>query len=241
MDLRPIKTKKIYEEIVAQIKSLINQGGLNPGDRLLPERELADKLGVARSSVREALRALELMGLVEIRSGEGAFVREASPDAVIQPLAAMLALERGTFHQIYEVRRIMECAAAYLAAERATLDEIEQMREALVQMEQDLNNNRLGEVADNQFHLAVAAATHNPFLLSLRHTIADAIHQVVQSARKKLYETPGNAKKLLDQHRAIYEAIKEGRTDDAERSMYQHLIFSEGELAKEIPARLRTK
>jgi GntR family transcriptional repressor for pyruvate dehydrogenase complex len=181
------------------------------------------------------------MGLVEIRSGEGAFVREASPDAVIQPLAAMLALERGTFHQIYEVRRIMECAAAYLAAERATLDEIEQMREALVQMEQDLNNNRLGEVADNQFHLAVAAATHNPFLLSLRHTIADAIHQVVQSARKKLHETPGNAKKLLDQHRAIYEAIKEGRTDDAERSMYQHLIFSEGELAKEIPARLRTK
>lgn len=234
MDLRPVKNKKIYEEIIAQIQSLISAGGLRPGDQLPPERELAEKLGVSRASVREAVRVLELMGLVEIRVGEGTFVREISTEALIQPLAAILALERGTFHQVYEVRRVMECACAYLAAERSSPEEIESMAQALLQMERYLEQNILGDEADTRFHLAVAEGSHNPFLVKLMHTISDSLHQVVQSARRKLFETPGNAQKLLEQHRQIFEAVREGRARDAERLMHYHLVFAEGELAKEI-------
>ncbi len=241
---QPVKSKKIYEEIVAQIKDLIAKGGLNPGDRLLSERELAEKLAVSRASVREALRTLELMGLVEIRTGEGTFVREASTDAFVHPLAAILALERGTFHQVYEVRRIIESACAHLAAERVTPKELMEMEAALRQMEEDMDQGRLGDLADTRFHLAIAEATHNPILATLMQTISDSVHQVVKSARRKLFETPGNAQQLLQQHWQIFYSIRDRKGNEALNHMFQHLIFAEGEMAKEldlIPPGLRDK
>ena len=87
MDFKPIKAKKIYEEIVEQIRLLMAGGELKPGDKLLPERELADRLQVSRASVREAIRALEMMGFVEIRPGDGTFVRDRNTDEIIQPLS----------------------------------------------------------------------------------------------------------------------------------------------------------
>jgi len=138
MEFRPIRPRKIYEEIVEQIKDLMAEGDLKPGDKLLSERELAERLQVSRASVREALRALEMMGFVEIRTGEGTFVREACSDAIIQPLAMFISIERGNFFEIYEVRKIFETAAARLAAERATSDELQKIAEALRQMEENM-------------------------------------------------------------------------------------------------------
>ena len=87
MGFKPIKTRRIYEEIVDQLKMMIIQGNLKPGDKLPSERELSEQLGVSRSSVREALSALEAMSILDIRSGEGTFVRETSQSATIEPLA----------------------------------------------------------------------------------------------------------------------------------------------------------
>ncbi len=94
MDLAPIKSTRIYEEIVRQVKAMIAEGRLKSGDRLPPERELAEKFVVSRTSVREALRALESLGLVEIRPGEGTFIREVSIDALVEPLALLMASQR---------------------------------------------------------------------------------------------------------------------------------------------------
>ncbi|KUK40451.1 MAG: GntR domain protein, partial [Clostridia bacterium 62_21] len=96
MEFRPIKKKKTYEEIIEQVKRMIAEGVLQPGDRLISERELADKLEVGRSAVREAFRALEAMGVVEVRPGEGTFIREVDVGTIIETLGMVLVLERDT-------------------------------------------------------------------------------------------------------------------------------------------------
>src|SRR6184192_4462901 len=108
MDLAPIKSTRIYEEIVRQVKAMIAEARLKGGDRLPPERDLAEKFVVSRTSVREALRALESLGLVEIRPGEGTFVREVSVESLIEPLALMMVSQRGALAELFEARRSEE-------------------------------------------------------------------------------------------------------------------------------------
>jgi DNA-binding FadR family transcriptional regulator len=119
MGIEPIKSTRIYEEIVRQIKGMIGEGRLKSGDQLPPERDLAEKFIVSRTSVREALRALESVGLIEIRPGEGTFVREVSVDALVEPLALVLVSQREMIGELFEARRLLEPAIAGLAARRA--------------------------------------------------------------------------------------------------------------------------
>src|ERR671937_3249214 len=114
MDLAPVKSTRIYEEIVRQIKAMISEGRLKSGDQLPPERDLAEKFLVSRTSVREALRALESVGLIEIRPGEGTFVREVSVDALVEPLALVLLSQRAMIAELFEARRLLEPAIAGL-------------------------------------------------------------------------------------------------------------------------------
>src|SRR5437867_12526511 len=120
VELGPIKSTRIYEEIVRQVKQLIAEGRFKSGDRLPPERELAEKFVVSRTSVREALRALESLGLIDIRPGEGTFVREVSIDALVGPLALLMTTQREAIGELFEARRVLEPALAALAARRAT-------------------------------------------------------------------------------------------------------------------------
>src|SRR4029453_12712716 len=127
MELAPIKSTRIYEEIVRQVKAMIAEGRLKGGDRLPPERDLAEKFVVSRTSVREALRALESLGLIEIRPGEGTFVREMSVEWLVEPLALVMASQREAIGELFEARRVLEPAIAALAAGRATPDEGQEM------------------------------------------------------------------------------------------------------------------
>ena len=236
MDLRPIKSKKIYEEIVEQIKKLMADGDLKPGDRLLSERELAEQLQVSRASVREALRALEAMGFLEIKTGGGAFVKETCTNDIILPLAMFISIEKGSFIEIYEIRKIFETAAARLAACRATPIDLAKMEENLKKLEEGLDNfdSEKGEDSDTAFHFAIAEATQNSWLLRLLHTISDSFHKTVSAARKQLYLTAGNAQALIIQHRRIYEAIRDANPNLAEKAMLDHLTFAEAAMAKNL-------
>jgi len=138
-----------------QIKQLISGGELKPGDKLLSERELADKLQVSRVSVREAIRSLEMLGFIEIRHGEGTFVRDTNADDVIRPLAMFLAMERGSLLDMFEVRRIFEAATSALAAERATSKDLQNIKEWLDLMKGSENTHDAVE-NDLRFHFAIA-------------------------------------------------------------------------------------
>jgi GntR family transcriptional repressor for pyruvate dehydrogenase complex len=232
--LKPIKTKKIYEQIVEQIGILVAQGQLKPGDRLPSERELVERFQVSRASIREAISALEMMGLIEVRSGEGTYIRQVNMDSVVAPLAWMIYIEKNADLELYEVRKILEVQAAGVAAARAQEDEIREMYEALEVMRVDLENNRLGEVADLRFHFAVARCTHNKILIRLMNTISDTMHKTLQSSRGKLYEDRTTPERLYKEHCALYEAIKNHDVLEAQKLMLDHLVGVETQLAKNL-------
>src|SRR5215831_17829561 len=143
-NVAPIKSTRIYQEIARQVKSMIAEGRLKGGDRLPPERDLADKFVVSRTSVREALRALESLGLVEIRPGEGTFVREVSVESLIEPLALVMVSQREAIAELFEARQMLEPAIAALAARRATPEEVREMERILEEQAKEIAAGRTG-------------------------------------------------------------------------------------------------
>jgi GntR family transcriptional repressor for pyruvate dehydrogenase complex len=236
MAFKPIRTKRLYQEIVEQIRELMTGGELKPGDKLLSERDLAERLQVSRPSVREAIRSLELMGFVEIRRGGGTFVRDTNADEIIRPLAMFLAVERSSLLEMFEVRRVFETATARMAAERASHEELSRLEAALEAMRERLNDrdSEKGEEADVEFHYVVAEATHNALLIRLFRTLSAEFSRAVSVARRQLYVDQDNPKKLIAQHHRIYTAIKAQNSESATRAMREHLNYAERELRKRI-------
>ena len=233
----PVKPKRLYEDIVEQIQQLISGGQLKPGDKLLSERELADRLQVSRVSVREAIRSLEMLGFIEIRHGEGTFVRDTNADDVIRPLAMFLAVERGSLLDMFEVRRIFETATAALAAERATEDEVAHIASCLEKMRERIQagDSEKGEEYDAAYHYALAEATHNSLLIKLLRTVHEEWSRAVSAGSQQLLlDSPGNAQKILDQHGRVLEAIKARDASTASEAMLEHVTYAEQELRKRI-------
>lgn len=234
MKLKPVKTKRIYEEIVEQIRLLVSEGQLKAGDRLPSERDLAEKLQVSRASVREALSALEMMGLLEIRSGEGTYIKQVNIDSVVAPLAWVLSMEKDIVLELLEVRKILETQAAVLAAERAESEELNDMNEAVEEMECDLKMGRLGDTADLNFHYAIARATKNKILIRLMNAISDTMHQTLRTSRTKLFASNGIPERLYHEHQNIYLAIEAKNSEEACNLMLKHLLGVEKEYLKDF-------
>ncbi|SHN78074.1 FadR/GntR family transcriptional regulator [Desulfitobacterium chlororespirans] len=232
MELKPIKTRKIYEEIVEQIRELVARGELKPGDRLPSERDLVERLKVSRASIREALSALELMGLLEVRSGEGTFVRRLRSESVVAPLAWMLTMEKGTVLELLEIRKILEVQAVGMAAERAEAEDIRELSAALELLQDDLNSPTSDGSSDHRFHYAITRATKNKIMIRLMDTISDLMKYSLKASRSKLYEGKYTPALLFQEHKKIYEAIVEKDVEKARNYMLAHLTGVEEEILK---------
>ena len=219
MDLAPIKSTRIYEEIVRQVKAMIAEGRLKAGDRLPPERDLAEKFVVSRTSVREALRALESLGLVEIRPGEGTFVRQVSIDALVEPLALLMVSQREGIGELFEARRLLEPSLAALAATRATPEEIQEMERILEEQAKEIGAGRTGLAQDAQFHSAIGAAAHNRAITRIAHAIMDLLTQ----SREESLNTPGRPTRSHEDHRRVLAAISRRDADGARKAMQDHI------------------
>ncbi len=219
MGIEPIKSTRIYEEIVRQIKTMISEGRLKSGDQLPPERDLAEKFVVSRTSVREALRALESLGLVEIRPGEGTFVREMSVEALIEPLALLMFSQREAIGELFEARRLLEPAIAALAARRATPEEVKEMERILDQQAKEIAAGRTGLSQDAEFHAAIASAAHNQAITRLVHGIMDLLGQ----SREESLNAPGRPMRSHQDHRRVLEAIRQRDEHAAEQAMRDHV------------------
>src|SRR5437867_2027670 len=224
MSIEPIKSTRIYEEIVRQIKTMISEGRLNSGDQLPPERDLAEKFVVSRTSVREALRALESLGLVEIRPGEGTFVREVSVEALIEPLAMVMFSQREAIGELFEARRLLEPAIAALAARRATPEEVREMERILGEQAKEIAAGRTGLPQDAEFHAAIASAAHNQAITRLVHGIMDLLGQ----SREESLNAPGRPMRSHQDHRRVLEAIRQRDEHAAEHAMRDHVSAVEG-------------
>jgi GntR family transcriptional repressor for pyruvate dehydrogenase complex len=223
MGIEPIKSTRIYEEIVRQIKAMIAEGRLKSGDQLPPERDLAEKFVVSRTSVREALRALESLGLVEIRPGEGTFVREVSVEALIEPLALAMASQRAAIGELFETRRLLEPSIAGLAARRATPDEVAEMERILEEQAKEIAAGKTGLGQDALFHAAIASAAHNQAITRVVHAIMDLLTQ----CREESLNTPGRPERSHQDHRRVLEAIRRRDEAAAANAMRDHVTAVE--------------
>ena len=223
MDVEPVKSTRIYEEIVRQIRQMIGEGRLNSGDRLPPERDLAEKFVVSRTSVREALRTLESLGLVEIRPGEGTFVRRVSVESLVQPLAAVVASHREAIGELFEARRLLEPMIAALAATRATPEERHEMERILDEQGKEVAAGGTGIAQDAQFHAALGAAAHNRAITRIVNAIMDLLAQ----SREESLNTPGRPTRSHEDHRRVLHAVAQRDAAAARQAMEDHLVAVE--------------
>lgn len=231
MSFRPIITKKIYEEIVEQIKNMISNGEVKPGEKLPSEREMSESMGVSRASVREALTALEALGILDIKPGEGTFVKQTNILETIEPLALVLAVERTPGAQMMEVRRVLETESAALAAMRATDDNLTRIEQNLNDMK-NADSVQLAVEYDLKFHFAIAEATQNTILLRIMNTVADLMHHTFRNDREKLYAYPPKGSQIIAEHEAIFAAIKNRNPQQARNKMLEHINNIEAGIEK---------
>jgi GntR family transcriptional repressor for pyruvate dehydrogenase complex len=215
-----VRSTRIYEEIVRQIRMLIADGHLKSGDRLPPERDLAERFRVSRTSVREAMRALESRGLIGIRPGEGAFVREVSIEALVEPLALVILAQRETIADLYEARRLLEPPIAALAARRATPEELTEMARILDEQGTEVAAGRTGLVQDAAFHSALAHSTHNRAITRIVTTLMDLLAQ----SREESLSIPGRPVRSHADHRRVLAAVESRDARRAEQAMLTHLV-----------------
>ncbi len=223
MEIEPVKSTRIYEEIVRQVKQLITEGKLKSGDRLPPERDLAEKFMVSRTSVREALRALQSRGLIGIRAGEGAFIRDISVDTLIEPLALVILPHREAVGELFEARRLLEPAIAALAARRATPEELTEMERILEEQSKQVAQGGTGMAQDTALHTAIANSAHNRAITRIVNALMDLLTQ----SREESLHTPGRPPRSHQDHRRFLEAIQGRDEVGAHRAMVDHGIAVE--------------
>ena len=217
---KPVKTARLYEQIVEQVEESILKGRLKTGEQLPAERELAQSFGVSRTAVREAIRTLREKGLVEAYSGRGTFVTYGTPQAVRQSLDLLMKVGQhdGAIH-LAELRQILEPEIAALAALRIKEQLLCTMREALSTMDRSLHDPEAYVEADLDFHLALAEATQNPLIPALMDTIIDLLRE----QRKRTALVEGGLQRGQSHHKKILEAVMQRDPQAARLAMRNHL------------------
>lgn len=218
----PVQNKKVYQLVVEQIQRQIYNGELKKGDRLPSERELTAQLNVGRTSIREALRALEVTGLIESRQGEGNFISGSLGNTLLEPLTAMFMLNKGKPRDLLELRTIIEVHASELAAERITEDQAKQLVNLLDELRASSLESRKAEL-DVQLHYYIAEITGNILIINILSIIASMMGIFIQTSRGKIFENPDNQEILFKNHEDIIEAIIAKDSRAAGEFMYEHM------------------
>ena len=218
-DFRPLARTGFTTDAVLTVKDMILDGRLRPGDRLPSERALSTALGVSRPTVREAIRALQAMNIVESRHGSGTFVSSLGVEELLRPLQFALALSDFGLEHLFEVRLMLEPGAAAQAAERAADEELGELREcARSGSVRDLTADELVRL-DVELHERIARAAHNPLLERLLATIA----ALAQESRGYTVHLPEVAQRTAGEHRSIVDAICARDPERARVAMGNHI------------------
>ena len=227
MNFQPIKPKKVSTQIADQIRSSILSGEFTPGDKLPPERELAEMFGVSRPSVREALNVLASSGLVQSYQGGGTVVMSLVDATGTNALSELIRVQQDRALDVIEVRKCMESWTAWYAAERALPEDIRRLEEIITGMERNLDGLLPSEDLDANFHIVIARATHNIVWQHLMQSLFDAMKEFQQSVWRAVYITSEDHHQLYRHHRSIFEAIRLKDSEGAREAMMEHLTFAE--------------
>jgi GntR family transcriptional repressor for pyruvate dehydrogenase complex len=226
--LKEIKKEKIFEDIVKQIHKLIKTGAIKTGDKLPPERDLAQSFRVSRASVREAIRALESAKLVDTRVGNGTYVVVNSVESLAEPLATVMVGGRESLMEIFAVRKMIEPNIAFLVAKKATADEVLQLKKILICQKKNIGDPTLLTKTDYSFHLLLAKIAKSGVFLKVYNTLEELINQT----REEFLQEGDRPQISVQGHDEILLAIEKGDPVLAKRAMSRHLRNIERESLK---------
>lgn len=210
----------VTDEAISKIKAMIHAGELSPGDRLPPEQELAERFGISRSALREAIKALATMRVLDVKRGDGTYVTSLHPSLLLESFAFVLDFSAGErILEVFEARRLLEPQIASLAAKRATAADVAELSNHLDQLDATAHISDL-VAHDIEFHKKIAEITGNEYLISLIRTIGS------QTQRARVWRgiTESNStQRTIDEHRQIVAAIANGDSEVASATMLLHV------------------
>lgn len=224
MDIRPVSNKRIYQSVVEQLINLIKDGKLKAGDQLPPERALTEMLCVSRSSLREALRAMEVIGLVEVRPGEGAFISDLSIQALMNTISPLFIDNDDLDKDLLEFRKAIELDAVRIVIENGSasahklLPWLEAMGAAIASSDVDA-----GAEADIEFHRTLLKITGNRMFILASDCVGSLLASSVRFNRERILKRNDYLTVLFDQHTQIYQSILDKDAEKACRVMREHL------------------
>ena len=224
--MKTIERMNLTKSIIDQFETLISEGTLKPGEKLPPETKLAEELSVSRPALREALRALELVGVIQKKSGDGTYISE---DIVSEPVKFMFLMKKNETHKLFEARKVLETGLAGIAAERRSDEDIKKMRAALDEMKKYLRSSRKKFLkGDMDFHIAIIKATQNEILGGL----SIPLNELLWEGRAKKSHTLEVLVKSIEQHEEILKAIERYDSALASKMILKHLDYVEKFLYK---------
>lgn len=223
MDIPSIKKETLPEKIIGVIRTMIDSGQLSPGSRLPGEREFAGMLGVGRQTLREALKALSILGIIVNRHGEGNFLSDDPNDWPMEPLSVFFSVKKGALLDLYEARKGIEMSSVSAAAERRTDEDIEKQRAALEAMRAAVDDYQLFYTLDFDFHRAIAAATGNPIIIDW----TEKLYRLCQETQQILWDTADKYEvRPIDDlagHEELLEHIINRDAEAASRCIAEHI------------------
>jgi DNA-binding FadR family transcriptional regulator len=217
--ITPIKKTRLAEEVADRIRTLMLDGSFAPGHPLPSERHLAETFGVSRGSIRDALRTLETIGLVETRHGQGTFPLELSVERLVAPLASVMAYRSDLQDELLDVRRMFEPAVARAAALRATDEDLADLQRVLEAQRQKVKTGQSAIAEDTSFHAILARSTRNRVVMSIMATLNDLL---VESRTQSLLQK-GRPARSVDGHETVVAALRRRDADGASQAMYNHI------------------
>ena len=215
------------ERVFAFFREQLLSGRLKAGDRLLGERELALKLGIGRPLLREAMRSLAMLGLLDIRHGKGAYVGKADISVLADFFTFCLAQEQNILDDVLQARIAIECQAIRLACERANESDIARIGKRLTALMETLDDPEAGGEADFRFHQAIVAASHSKALVTLYRAISDLLLQSHVERRRTTHAAHGIIDDLVEAHRQVFLSIVERDGNAADQRLREHFAIGD--------------
>ncbi|HEY7197444.1 MAG TPA: FadR/GntR family transcriptional regulator [Gaiellaceae bacterium] len=215
-----VKRSAAAQEAVRQLQELVRSGELSPGQRLPPERTLAQQLGVSRSTLREAIRALVVMNILVSRHGTGTYVSSLEPELLAEPFQFIISISDEALLHLFEIRKVIEPACARLAAERIDETELAELDRILDDSEAALDDPEELLDRDVELHAVIVRATRNPLLMQ----IMSGIGGLALAGRRKTVVLPGMAERSVAEHREIVASLREHDSEAAAAAMTAHLV-----------------
>lgn len=230
---REVKTTKVFEQVIEQIKEIIQNGELRCGDQLPSERDLCERLNVSRTSIREALRSLEMLGIIECRQGEGNFIKASFEGSLLEPISITFMLHGSKTNEILELRKIIEPETAALAAKNISDAELQEIKGLMSLLNQEDDSEKSAEI-DKKIHYKIVQASGNDLITNVMYAISNLINRYIEDVVTNLFKSPENRNIVKEQHEAVVRAIEAHDALKAAVAMRKHLDYTNDFISNSI-------